>query len=94
VGRQLHPDEEGNRLLLTRLFNHLIREHGPLFAGMVTNLVPVGALIWGWIDHEQVTPQQITALAGLIVMVTLVQYGAAAAAPVSVPSATGETASE
>jgi len=59
------------------LFNRLIRDHGPLFAGMVTNLIPVGAVIWAWVDHEQVTPKQISALAGLLAMVTLVQYGAA-----------------
>lgn len=59
------------------LFNQLIRDHGPLFAGMVTNLVPIGALAWGWIDHERVTSLQVAALAGLLAMVALVQYGAA-----------------
>jgi len=58
------------------LFNVLIHGHGPLFAGMVTNLVPVGALLWAWADGEQVTSMQVGALAGLLVMVTLVQYGA------------------
>ncbi|MBI5761341.1 MAG: DMT family transporter, partial [Planctomycetales bacterium] len=33
--------------LSTFLFNKLIHEQGPLFAGMVTNLVPIGALVWG-----------------------------------------------
>jgi drug/metabolite transporter (DMT)-like permease len=69
--------------LATFLFNKLIHDHGPLFAGMVTNLVPVGALAWAWIDRERVTPLQISALAGLLAMVTLVQYGAAATAPVA-----------
>jgi drug/metabolite transporter (DMT)-like permease len=63
------------------LFNVLIHGHGPLFAGMVTNLVPVGALLWAWADGEQVTPLQIGALAGLLVMVTLVQYGATSRPP-------------
>lgn len=63
------------------LFNVLIHGHGPLFAGMVTNLVPVGALLWGWADSEQVTPLQVGALAGLLVMVTLVQYGATSRPP-------------
>jgi drug/metabolite transporter (DMT)-like permease len=57
------------------LFNQLIHDHGPLFAGMVTNIIPIGALAWGWIDHEQVTPLQIAALTGLLAMVGLVQYG-------------------
>lgn len=59
------------------LFNKLIHEQGPLFAGMVTNLVPVGAVLWGWADHERVTPLQIIALVGLLVMVAIVQFGAA-----------------
>jgi len=61
----------------TYIFNKLIQEQGPLFAGMVTNLVPIGALIWGWSDGEAVTALQIVALTGLVSMVTLVQFGAA-----------------
>jgi drug/metabolite transporter (DMT)-like permease len=63
--------------ITTFLFNRLIQHHGPLFAGMVTNLVPIGALAWGWADHEQVTAPQLVALAGLVSMVTVVQFGAA-----------------
>jgi drug/metabolite transporter (DMT)-like permease len=69
----------------TYIFNKLIQEQGPLFAGMVTNLVPIGALIWGWTDGEQVTARQIAALAGLVSMVTLVQFGAARAHQPSIP---------
>lgn len=61
------------------LFNKLIHEQGPLFAGMVTNLSPVGALLWGWVDRERVTPLQVFALIGLVAMVTIVQFGAAVA---------------
>jgi drug/metabolite transporter (DMT)-like permease len=61
----------------TLMFNRLIVEQGPLFAGMVTNLVPVGAVLWGWGDHEQITVRQIVALLGLVAMVTFVQAGAA-----------------
>lgn len=57
-------------------FNKLIHDRGPLFAGMVTNLVPAGAVIWGWLDGEQVTGRQITALAIILPMVALVQFGA------------------
>jgi drug/metabolite transporter (DMT)-like permease len=63
--------------ITTFLFNRLIQHHGPLFAGMVTNLVPIGALAWGWADHEQVTSLQLVALLGLVSMVTIVQFGAA-----------------
>jgi drug/metabolite transporter (DMT)-like permease len=61
----------------TFLFNRLIQHHGPLFAAMVTNLVPIGALLWGWADHEQVSVLQLAALAGLVTMVSVVQFGAA-----------------
>ncbi len=71
--------------ITTFLFNRLIQHHGPLFAGMVTNLVPIGALLWGWADHEQVTPMQIAALAGLVSMVTVVLFGAARPAIVDDP---------
>ena len=58
------------------LFNKLIHEQGPLFAGMVTNLVPVGAVLWGWADHEYVSRSQVAALIGIVCMVTIVQTGA------------------
>ena len=57
-------------------FNKLIHDRGPLFAGMVTNLVPAGAVIWGWLDGEHVTTRQIAALAIILPMVALVQFGA------------------
>ncbi|MFM9963022.1 MAG: DMT family transporter [Planctomycetaceae bacterium] len=56
-------------------FNKLIHDRGPLFAGMVTNLIPAGAVIWGWLDNEQVTGRQLTALAIILPMVALVQFG-------------------
>jgi drug/metabolite transporter (DMT)-like permease len=59
------------------MFNLLIIQQGPLFAGMVTNLVPLGAILWGWADHEHVSALQIAAMVGLIFMVALVQTGAA-----------------
>lgn len=63
--------------LATYLFNRLVQEQGPLFAGMTTYLVPIGAVIWGWLDQEQVTPLQLVSLTGILAMVALVQYGAA-----------------
>ena len=56
-------------------FNKLIHDRGPLFAGMVTNLIPAGAVIWGWLDGEQVSTRQIAALAIILPMVVLVQFG-------------------
>jgi drug/metabolite transporter (DMT)-like permease len=63
--------------LASYLFNKMIRDHGPLFASMTTNVVPLGAVLFGWLDAETVTPLQLTALGGVIAMVTLVQFGAA-----------------
>ncbi|HEY3964856.1 MAG TPA: DMT family transporter [Planctomycetaceae bacterium] len=60
----------------TFLFNRLIQEQGPLFAGMATNLSPIGALMLGWLDAEHVSASQIAALAGLLCMVAIVQFGA------------------
>jgi drug/metabolite transporter (DMT)-like permease len=56
-------------------FNKLIHERGPLFAGMVTNLVPAGAVLWGWLDGEKVTSRQMLALSIILPMVVLVQIG-------------------
>jgi drug/metabolite transporter (DMT)-like permease len=59
------------------VFYKLIHDHGPLFAGMTAYLIPVVALLWGWVDHEPVTLLQVLALAGILAMVSLVQKGAA-----------------
>jgi drug/metabolite transporter (DMT)-like permease len=65
--------------LATYLFNRMIQEQGPLFAGMVTYIIPIGALAWGWADAEEVNATQLIALAGVLAMVALVQFGAAGA---------------
>jgi drug/metabolite transporter (DMT)-like permease len=62
--------------LATYWFNQLIQDHGPLFAGMTTNLVPVGAVLWGWADQEHISLRQGMALIGIIVSVAWVQLGA------------------
>jgi drug/metabolite transporter (DMT)-like permease len=59
--------------IATYYFNRLILERGPLFAGMATYLIPLGAVLWGWADQEQVTLLQLTALGGILAMVALVQ---------------------
>ncbi|MEQ8846607.1 EamA family transporter [Botrimarina sp.] len=54
-------------------FIHMVQQRGPLFAGMVTYVVPVVALGWGVFDDETITPWQILAVVGILSMVTLVQ---------------------
>jgi drug/metabolite transporter (DMT)-like permease len=65
----------------TLIFNKMVLDQGPLFAGMVTYLVPVGALVWGWLDEERVTLLQFAALAGIFAMVALVQWSSSARPP-------------
>jgi drug/metabolite transporter (DMT)-like permease len=62
----------------TLIFNKMVLDQGPLFAGMVTYLVPIGALVWGWLDAERVTLLQSAALAGIFAMVALVQWKSSA----------------
>lgn len=69
----------------TCLFLRMIQQQGPLFAGMVTNLVPIGAMAWGWFDAEVITSRQVFAVVGVLCMVALVQYRSAGSpAPVTV----------
>jgi drug/metabolite transporter (DMT)-like permease len=57
------------------MFVYLVQNQGPLFAGMVTYVVPLVALVWGWLDSEPITNRQLVAIGGVIAMVALVQYG-------------------
>ena len=57
-------------------FVHLIQTQGPLFAGMVTYVVPLIALVWGQFDGERLTTLQLAAIGGVLAMVGLVQWGA------------------
>lgn len=66
--------------LATYWFNRLVQEQGPLFAGMVTNLTPIGAVFLGWWDREEISIQQVVALAGILIAVVLVQFRAASSA--------------
>lgn len=56
------------------LFIGLVQKRGPLFAGMVTYVVPVLALLWGLVDGEAVSQQQLGAMVGVLAMVALVQF--------------------
>ncbi len=49
----------------------------PLFAGMVTYVVPMIALLWGQFDGERLTGGQLAAIAGALAMVAVVQWRAA-----------------
>ena len=62
--------------LATFAFLKLIVIKGPLFAGMVTYVIPVGAVLLGAIDGEEITLMQMLALAGVLLMVALVQLPA------------------
>ena len=50
-----------------------MRDRGPLYASMVTYVVPCVALMLGWLDGESVTTTHLVALAGILLMVWLVQ---------------------
>jgi drug/metabolite transporter (DMT)-like permease len=63
------------------LFVQLIKSQGPLFAGMVTFVVPVQAILWGQYDRETLTTLQVLAIGGVLAMVGLVQWGAVENSP-------------
>ena len=44
---------------------------------MVTYIIPVIALLRGYVDGESISGQQMVAIAGVLAMVGLVQWGAA-----------------
>ena len=70
--------------LATHWFYTLIQRRGPLYAGMVTYIVPCLAIFIAWLDAERITGGQIVAILGVLAMVALVQYRppAARTAPV------------
>ena len=55
------------------MFIRLVQQRGPLFAGMVTYLVPIVALVWGYHDGEFIGNAQLVGVAGILAMVALVQ---------------------
>ena len=56
------------------IFYWLIRDRGPLYASMVTYVAPWVALVLGWFDAERISARHLVALAGILMMVWLVQY--------------------
>jgi len=61
--------------LATTMMYHLVQVRGPLFAGMVTYVIPLQAQAWGWFDGERISAVQMIALLGVLAMVAVVQYG-------------------
>lgn len=49
--------------IATALFYVLIQRSGGLFASLVTYALPIVAIIWGVLDHEQITGMQVACLA-------------------------------
>lgn len=60
--------------LATLFFYRLIQKRGPLYAGMVTYIVPLGAVVWGWLGQEDFSASQIFLLLGIIAVVIVVQW--------------------
>jgi drug/metabolite transporter (DMT)-like permease len=83
IGVTVSPDAVVFLLLLgivgsgisTMTYIWLVLKRGPLFAGMTTYVVPVIALLWGTLDNETISGQQIAAIAGVLMMVVIVQTG-------------------
>ncbi len=55
------------------LFYKMIKENGPLFAGMVTYVIPIEALMWSWLDNERITLIQVSAILIVLLVVGVVQ---------------------
>ena len=59
-----------------RMFYYLVQKRGPLYASMVTYLIPLGAIFWGWMIGEAISWQQLAAVGCVMVMVVIAQRGA------------------
>jgi len=55
------------------LFYKMIKANGPLFAGMVTYVIPIEALMWSWLDNERITLMQVSAILIVLLVVGVVQ---------------------
>jgi drug/metabolite transporter (DMT)-like permease len=54
-------------------FYKMIKVNGPLFAGMVTYVIPIEALMWSWLDNERITFMQVSAILIVLLVVGVVQ---------------------
>ena len=57
----------------TYVFYGLLRDHGPLYAGMVSYIIPTVALLMGWLRGETITGRQLIAMGIIFVMVAITQ---------------------
>ena len=55
------------------MYYKMIHMKGPLFAGMVTYVIPIIAILWGIYDGETVKITQIIPILGCLIMIMLVQ---------------------
>ncbi len=55
------------------MFYILVQTRGPLYAGMVTYIIPLGAMAWGWLDAERISVVQVGAVVAILCMVAVVQ---------------------
>lgn len=55
------------------LFYKMIKTNGPLFAGMVTYVIPIEALMWSWLDNERITLIQVFFIVVVLLVVGVVQ---------------------
>ena len=55
------------------MFYKLIQKEGPLFAGMVSYIIPTVAVIIGWLRDERIELKQIIVLAVVFIMVAIAQ---------------------
>ncbi|MCE9592135.1 MAG: DMT family transporter [Planctomycetes bacterium] len=62
--------------IATFIFYWMIKLHGPLRAGVVSYVVPVVAIFWGWKDGEPISYGQIGSIIGVMAMVALVRWRA------------------
>ncbi len=54
-------------------FYKMIQVNGPLFASMVTYVIPIEALMWSWLDNERITFVQVSAILIVLLVVGVVQ---------------------
>lgn len=55
------------------MFYVLVQSRGPLYAGMVTYVIPIGAMVFGWLDAERISWAQLIAVGVVLAMVAWVQ---------------------
>jgi drug/metabolite transporter (DMT)-like permease len=56
------------------LFTRLIQDAGPVFASTVAFLIPMVAMMWGWLDGEQINGQHLMGIGTIFVGLWLINY--------------------